>query len=76
MCDFSLEAVRFPASKGRRQANHPHFQLGNKGLLWARRSRNGRLSPSRHRVVVCGGSQTMGYGAVVVQRNQLQDRDI
>jgi hypothetical protein len=37
-----------PTSKSRRQANHPHFQFGNKGLFCARRSRNGRLSPSRH----------------------------
>jgi hypothetical protein len=34
-----------PASKGRRQANHPHFQLGNKGLLCARRSIIGSCSP-------------------------------
>ena len=25
-----------PASEGRRQANHPHFQLGNKGFLCTR----------------------------------------
>jgi hypothetical protein len=60
---LQLRSCQVPASKGRRQANNPHFQLGNKRLLCAGRSRNGRLSPSRHLIVICGGSQTTGYGA-------------
>ena len=35
MCDLALRGCEIPASKGRRQVNHPQFQFGNKGLLCA-----------------------------------------
>ena len=48
MCDFSLEAVRSrPAKVGDKLTTHT-FNWGNKGFLCTRRSRHGRLPPSRH----------------------------
>ena len=62
-----------PASEGRRQANHPHFQIGEQGVFVHPKIKAWPFASFQALRCHFGGGQAMGYRAMVVQRDQLQD---